>query len=206
MTFGESVIEFERSRGIHRAGTVPPEVLLALEELIHHGIDRSVETGCGKTTVLLSHYSRRHTCFAYDDSVHENSSVGFARECPGFDAERVEFAFGPTQKTVPAYEFDGLDVAVIDGPHGYPFPELEYFYLYPHVNPGGILFLDDINIPTLYRMYTFLLEDPMWSLDRVVAHTAFFRRTDEPTFYPYGDGFDQQPFNKRRLPVQRVFY
>jgi hypothetical protein len=201
MTFGETIVEFERVRGIHRAGTVPPQVLLAFEELIKGGVDRSVETGCGKTTVLLSHYSRRHSCFAYDDSMHDNSSVGFARDCPGFNPESVEFVFGATQKNVPAYAFDALDVAVIDGPHAYPFPELEYFYFYPHVKPGGILLLDDIDIPTLYRMYSFLREDPMWTLEQVVVHTAFFRRTDAPTLYPFGDGFDHQPFNTRRYPV-----
>ena len=33
---------------------------------------------------------------------------------------------------------------LIDGPHGYPFPEIEYFYFYPRLKPGALLVVDDI--------------------------------------------------------------
>ncbi len=47
---------------------------------------------------------------------------------------------------------DPYDCVLIDGPHGYPFPDMEYYYFYPLIKPGGILIIDDIHIPSNGRM------------------------------------------------------
>jgi len=50
----------------------------------------------------------------------------------------VRFVEGPTQKTLPRYTFEAkLQAVLLDGPHAYPFPDLEYFYFYPHIERGG---------------------------------------------------------------------
>lgn len=54
--------------------------------------------------------------------------------------------FGPTQLTLAAYRHPHrYDVVLIDGPHGWPFPELEYWHFYQHMRPGGILIVHDVN-------------------------------------------------------------
>jgi hypothetical protein len=161
-----------------------------------------VETGCGKTTILFSQLSRRHVVFAVDDSQHTGSSVTYFRSCPEFRAESTRLVTGPTQTTLPAYRFDRkIDVAYIDGPHGFPFPDLEYFHFYPHIRRDGWLIIDDIHIPTINNLYGFLREDEMWQEVRVVATTGFLRRTGAATFPTTGDGWWLQQFNKRRFPV-----
>lgn len=56
---------------------------------------------------------------------------------------------GPTQLTLPTYKFrQPLQPALIDGPHGYPFPDLEYYYSYQTLDVGALLVLDDIHIKT----------------------------------------------------------
>ncbi|MCL4854078.1 MAG: hypothetical protein KJZ78_22190 [Bryobacteraceae bacterium] len=88
---------------------------------------------------------------------------------------------------------------VIDGPHAYPFPDLEYYYLYPHLDTGALLVLDDIHIRSINNLFQFLRSDEMFRLDEVVKTTAFFIRTGAPTFDPLADGWRQQRYNARTL-------
>src|SRR5262249_25768658 len=98
----------------------------------------------------------------------------------------------------PAHTFDGpFDVVLLDGPHGYPFPDLEYYYFYPHVKPGGLLLIDDIQIPTIRALYEFVREDEMFELLEIVEYTAFFRRTPAPLFTRALDGWWPQRFHAR---------
>jgi hypothetical protein len=114
----------------HAAGSVTMPVLRGLARLASaRRIDHSMETGSGKTTLLLSHLSADHTVFAIDeyDGV-ETRSIGNVRASPLLESSRVRFVEGPTQLTLPRHEFPHtLQLALIDGPHGYPFPDLEYY-------------------------------------------------------------------------------
>ena len=112
----------------------------------------------------------------------------------------VRFVEGPTQQTLPEQHFDEkFQVVLLDGPHAYPFPDLEYYFLYPHLDTGGLLILDDIHIPTIHNLFWFLRRDAMFDLDEVVHTTAFFTRTDAATFNPYGDGWWEQSANRGTL-------
>ena len=84
-------------------------------------------------------------------------------------------------------------LVLLDGPHGYPFPQLEYWAVYRHIRPGGLLVVDDIHIPTIWQLFEFLREEPMFELLEVVLNTAFFRRTTAPTLNPYGDCWADKP-------------
>jgi len=196
------IYEYERSLSDHRSGTLDAHVLRAMEELAPSSIEWSMETGCGKSTILLSNLSARHVVFAYDDRNHANSSVHYYANCPIFKAEATTLVAGATQLTLPRFEFSQpIDFALLDGPHGYPFPELEYYYVYPHLRTGAVLVVDDIHIPTIHRLYSFLAEDEMFELLHVERTTAFFRRTEAPTFSPLGDGWELQAYNRRRFPI-----
>ena len=179
-----------------------------LEGLARHAstrkIRRSVETGTGKSTLLLSHLSEHHLCFSLDDakSLGDGHSLERASGSSLLKPGVVEFVVGPTQQTLIAHTFsEPLQLVFIDGPHGYPFPELEYFKLYPHLETGGLLIVDDIHIPTIRNLFNFLREDPMWCFLETVGKTAFFERTNAPTFSTTGDGWWLQPFNKSRFPI-----
>jgi hypothetical protein len=102
--------------------------------------------------------------------------------------------------TVPRHSFTRpLDFVLIDGPHGFPFAQLEYFFFYQHIRKDGILVVDDIHIPTIRQMYDVLRDDRMWLHIEDVLTTAFFRRTAAPLFDPYGDGWERQQFNQRHF-------
>jgi hypothetical protein len=182
---------------LHGAGTVSGDALRAIAK--HAGsrnIRHSVETGCGATTLLLSHLSEEHTVFALDIG----GSVASVRRSPLLRKGVVSFIDGPSQRTLPQRHFaEKLQLALIDGPHAYPFPDLEYYFLYPHLDVGALLILDDIQIRSVHNLFEVLRRDRMFRLDEVVRTTAFFTRTDAPTFDPLGDGWRQQRYNERTL-------
>ena len=153
----------------------------------------SAETGAGKTTLLFSHISSNHAVFTLD----VGESLSKVRHSNLFRQERVTFITGPSQLTVPHAKFPHkLDMVLIDGPHGYPFPDLEYYYLYPHIREGGLLLIDDINIPTIGRMFDIVRSEDMFELVEVVEYTAFLRRTSAPSIDPLSDSWWLQGYNR----------
>lgn len=162
---------------------------------------KSMETGTGKSTLLLSHMSSNHLVFTSQNGnsykAVSNSDILYR--------PTVKFILGSTQATLPPYSFnEPLDFAFIDGPHGYPFPELEYFFIYPHLNQDALLVVDDIHIPTIFNLFSFLCVDDMFELLEVVDTTAFFRRTSATVFNPMGDGWELQKYNAEKFPMNRL--
>lgn len=182
---------------LHAAGTVSAPALRAIAaHAARRTITRSAETGCGATTLLLSHLSRMHTVFALD----VGESVSSVRNSTLLRPGVVSFVEGPSQQTLPKFRFETkLQLALIDGPHAYPFPDLEYYYLYPHLETGALLVLDDIHIRSIHNLFEFLCSDSMFQLEDVVRSTALFTRTDAPTFSPCDDGWEQQNYNRQTL-------
>jgi hypothetical protein len=157
----------------------------------------SAETGSGASTLLFSHMSQQHTVFALDDG---SGSIENVRRSALLRQNVVTFVEGPTQRTLPSHRFSAkLQVILIDGPHGYPFPDIEYYFLYPHLDPGGLLILDDIHIHSIHNLFDFLRKDHMFRLDEVADTTAFFTRTNARSFDPLGDGWWMQAYNTRPL-------
>ena len=180
----------------HGAGSMSANTLARLTQVLSEmpPINLSVETGSGKTTLLFSHASNNHKTFAVDDG---NGSISNVKESELFQADSVEFIEGPAQVNVPAFNFDKpIDVALIDGPHGYPFPDLEYYHFYPHIREGGLLLLDDIQIPTIQHIFITLKADDMWELIDVVDNLAFFKRTSAEGVSPLEDGWWKQGLNR----------
>jgi hypothetical protein len=187
----------EAHPNLHGAGTVSAD---ALNAIIKHSGERTIrhsaETGCGATTLMLSHLSKHHTVFALDIG----GSVANVRRSRLLRKEAVTFIEGPSQRTLPQHHFaEKLQLALIDGPHAYPFPDLEYYFLYPHLDSGALLILDDIQIRSVHNLFEFLRDDAMFRLDEVVRTTAFFTRTSAPTFDPLGDGWHRQRYNEHTL-------
>ncbi len=187
----------EASRSLHGSGSMSPAALVALaKRLESRAIQRSVETGAGASTFVFSHLSASHTVFTLDSDGSKTAVKGSPLLKPG----TTSFVDGPTQKTLPVHQFSGpLQAALIDGPHAYPFPELEYFYLYPHIEKDGLLVIDDIHIPSIQSLYRFLRCEDMFRLEEVCGKTAFFERTAAATFDPWGDGWWLQGFNRRTI-------
>lgn len=179
----------------HKAGTMYPALLRRIiQNCSGMEIAHSMETGSGVSTIVFSHLSADHKVFAVE---HGNGSISNVRNSSLFNASSVEFIEGPTQLTLPKFTFQNkLQLALIDGPHGYPFPDMEYYYIYPQLETGALLLLDDTQIPNIRNMYEFIKADDMFDLVDEFGNTAFFRRTDAETFPPTIDGWWMQGYNR----------
>jgi predicted O-methyltransferase YrrM len=205
-TLAMEIAEYEKTAGAaHSAGSLPLRTLLRLEHLLTGSSIVSAETGCGKSTIFLSRISDKHKVFCLDDRDEgEASSVAYFMNCPATRLENLDIVFGPTQSTLPRYAGHvPYDLVLIDGPHGFPFPELEYYFFYPHLKTDGLLVVDDIHIPTIGRLADFLCEDRMFEKLDFIGATAVFRRTDAPLFDPLGDGWWAQNYNRRRASFSK---
>lgn len=191
-------------RNFHEAGVMSGAVL---EKIAAHAsglsVHRSAETGCGKSTLLFSWISNNHTTFTlshYGEIPCE--SYNNVKDSNLLNPGVVHFELGPSQVTLPKFSFEkSLQIVLIDGPHGFPFPQMEYYYLYPNIQEDGLLILDDIQIPTVGWLNDFLVEDEMFDLLEVVETTSFFRRTSAPIFNPFGDDWWLQNYNRSRMPA-----
>lgn len=183
----------DRAVGFHTWDAMSPA---ALAGILKRGPYRStVETGCGGSTIVLSHVSERHTAFALEG---KDQTITALRNQPSLRGASVTFVEGETKDTLPGYPFAGeVDLALLDGPHAYPLPQIEFVYLFPWIKLGGWLVLDDIQIPSVYELVRFLRKETSVALEEIVARTAFFRRIAAADRGP--DGWELQGMNRRTL-------
>src|ERR1022692_1971501 len=199
----EKYIQWEAGRTLsHAKGAFPTNSLQRIEEILPSDMEATAESGCGKSTILFSNLAKCHFVFSIDDrALLDQSSVLFYHNCPVTNKESVTEIFGPTQDTLATYSHRSYDAVLLDGPHGWPFPEYEYMRFYPYIKPSGYLIVDDVRIPTIGRMADILAEDEMWEFVEIVGNnTAIFRRTNAPMFNPKGDGWWTQKYNRARVP------
>ncbi|HEV3231077.1 MAG TPA: class I SAM-dependent methyltransferase [Candidatus Dormibacteraeota bacterium] len=183
----------------HARGIMPPARLRAIAAHLDGPPAFTGETGAGISTLFFSNASARHVVFSLGQE-QDDDTMARIRASPLFRAEGVEFVLGPSQLTLPGHRFDAqLDLFLIDGPHAYPFPELEYYHVYPHLRPGALLVVDDVQIPTIRRLFEVLREDDMFEPVEVVKTTAILRRTGAPAFPPTEDNWWSQAYNRRRI-------
>ncbi len=125
-------------------------------------------------------------------------SITQVRKSSLFNAASTTFVEGPTQRTLARYDFAHRhQLVLIDGPHGYPFPDAEYCSLYPTIDVGGLLIVDDILIPSVGRMFEIIRAEDMFELLEIVnGNTAFFRRTNARLIDPEGDDWWLQGYNR----------
>jgi hypothetical protein len=183
----------ERAGSFHRWDAMAPA---ALEGILRRGpFGLSAETGCGGSTIILSHASERHVAFAIEGG---SRTITGLRGHGDLRAENVTFVEGETRETLPGYRFENpLDLVLLDGPHAYPLPQFEFACLFPHIRRGGWLVLDDIQIPSVYELFRFLKSESAVVLEEVAVRTAFFRRLEAVESGP--DGWELQGMNRRTV-------
>lgn len=174
----------------HPWDAMAPAALAAIER--RGPFAATAETGCGGSTILLSRESGLHTVFAIEGVDRTISSL---RQHPQLRGEAVVFVEGETKDTLPAHHFSSpLDLVLLDGPHAYPLPQVEFAYLFPRVKAGGWIVLDDIQIRSVYALFQYLRAEPSVVLEEVCVRTAFFRKVVDVE--PEPDGWQKQGMNR----------
>jgi hypothetical protein len=131
----------------------------------------TIETGSGASTIVLAAAGAVHEAVTPDSREQERLERACAER--RIDASGVAFRIGPSHEVLPAWEPRPLDLALIDGAHGFPYPVLDWWYLSPHVKVGGHVLLDDAYLPAVAAVVDFVRDSPDWRLaDAVSFRTA----------------------------------
>ena len=65
----------------------------------------------------------------------------------GVSSERVSFEIGFSHDVLPRLPQRALDVVLLDGAHGFPYPVLDWWHVAAQVRVGGCILLDDAYMP-----------------------------------------------------------
>lgn len=145
-----------------------------IEFISEHTNPNSVtaETGIGDSTIILSNLASAHYCFTPDEEEISRCEKLLNDKSNFFPMQ------GFSQNELPKFEKE-LDLALVDGGHGYPLPTLDAFYFGRLLKIGGYLLIDDIQIWTGKLVVDMLKYDASWRLVRVYDRTAVFQKMQE---------------------------
>jgi len=157
--------------GLHAAGDeywgLAWPALEWLERELAPGM-KTLETGSGASTLVFAARGADHVAV----TPAADEEVRFRAECErrGIDASRVTFRIGLSHEVLPAFEGEPLDLALVDGAHGFPYPVLDWWFLAPHVKLGGRMLLDDAYMPPVRGVVDALRAQPHWEVEGGVGY------------------------------------
>jgi predicted O-methyltransferase YrrM len=146
---------------------------------------RTIETGEGISTILFALKGADHTCVTLNAPSVERIQAYCAEH--GVSLDRVRFEVAPSQDVLPRLEPTPVDLALVDGGHGFPVPFFDYWYMSQRLRVGGLLIIDDVQIWTGAILKGFLQSEPEWSVYRDWSpRTVVFRKQAETRYKEWG--------------------
>ena len=164
----------------------------------------TLETGSGASTIVLAAAGARHEAITPDPAEEQRTRAACTEL--GVDHSTVTFRLGLSHEVLPAWEPRGLDLVLVDGAHGFPYPILDWWYLAPHVKVGGRVLLDDAYLPAVAAIVDYVRESPSWKLEEAVSfRTACVRKLaeDSPPFLAGADAATGARMRFGYLPPRR---
>lgn len=153
----------------------------------------SLETGAGLSTLLFAKAGGQHICIT--PSAEEIARIQQECQALGISTERVQFVQAPSEQALPGMELPPLDVVLIDGAHGFPLPQIDFYYTAPALKLGGLMIIDDVHIWACGILVKVLAEDPAWEFVATVGRrTTIFRKVAEFRYQEFCD----QPYVMRK--------
>jgi hypothetical protein len=148
-----------------------------LEREVRGGM-RTAETGAGSSTLVFAAAGADHVAVTPDAS--EEERIRAQADRMGIDHSGVRFEIGPSHEVLPTLRAGPLDLVLIDGAHGFPYPVLDWWYLAPLVAVGGRVLVDDAYMPPVRALVDGLRAHEGWELAGSVGYrTAIARKTSD---------------------------
>jgi predicted O-methyltransferase YrrM len=138
----------------------------------------TLETGAGTSTIVFAAAGTAHEAVTPDAAEQERILAECGRR--GIQTGGVTFHIGPSQEVLPRLEPRPLDLVLIDGAHGFPYPILDWWYLAPRLRVEGLLMLDDCYMPPVAAVADFLRKQESWEVVAAPGRrTIVVRKLDE---------------------------
>jgi len=148
-----------------------------LEQTVQPGT-ATLETGAGASTIVFAARGAEHE--AVTPSAEEAERIRAECAHRTISTERVRFHVGSSHQVLPAWSPRPLDLVLVDGAHGFPYPILDWWWLAPHVRVGGTMLLDDAYMPPVAALVDALRADPAWEILGAVGYrTVIVRKLAE---------------------------
>ena len=154
----------------------------------------TLETGCGASTIVFAAAGGRHLTISPDPG-EQGSVRDYCRE-HGISTAGLRFITAPSDVALMrSWAPEPLDLVLIDGAHGFPFPALDWYLTAAHLRVGGLVVLDDAYLPSVHVLVRFLRANTSWQQDGPVGYrTVAFRKLSPELSYDWvGSSFDQRP-------------
>ena len=175
--------------GLHGAGDeywgLAWAALRWLEENVTAGM-ATLETGAGSSTIVFAAARADHETVTPDAG--EEARIREECERRGVDSSSVRFRIGPSHEVLPALDPRPLDLVLVDGAHGFPYPILDWWYLAPRVRVGGLMLLDDAYMPPVGALVDALRAQPAWEVAAAIGHrtVAVRKLSDDLPHFDWG--------------------
>lgn len=181
-----------------------PEVLAWILERVAPN-SKTLETGCGYSTVVFSILGSEHVTIS--PFVEEHRAIQHWCSRNQISTERVSFVAHSSQDVTATMQGGPpLDLVLIDGDHAFPAPFIDWYYTAERVKLGGYLIVDDTNLITGTILRDFLkMEHGRWDLVTDIGRTSIFARSTVESVVR-GLWWGLQPFcaKRKRSGLRRI--
>ena len=128
----------------------------------------TLETGSGASTIVFAAAGTDHVAVTPDPD--EETRVRTACDTLGISSATVSFAVGFSHDVLPTQPERSLDLVLLDGAHGFPYPILDWWHVAPHVKLGGRILLDDAYLPPVTAVVDHAQASSSWEVERSVGY------------------------------------
>lgn len=138
---------------------------------------RTAETGLGVSTAVFATLEAQHTCVVGDSTqVVRFMAYAADRQIP---LDAVTLIAEPSDEALPNLR-GTFDLVLIDGGHAFPTPTLDWYYFALRLKPGGVVVIDDANMPSISRfLLPFLDADPRWERSASGGRWVAYRKASD---------------------------
>jgi hypothetical protein len=186
------------------AGGFGPPMLKLLKKTLetHSPVSEPViaETGAGNTTILfLLMGSKRVYSIAPDTALKDRILAYCAQN--GIDTSALRYSADRSENTLPELvtrlraESTQLDIALMDGGHGWPTVFVDFCYLNAMLKKGGLLIVDDLQIYAVNEFARWLSMQSQYSLVGDLKKTLVWRKEVADEFFR---DFGSQPYIRQQ--------
>lgn len=160
---------------------------------------RSLETGCGYSTIVLGQLAAEHVAVSPVGVEHERIRAWC--EDNGRPLDRVRFVEATSESHLPRAASSGelapesLHLVLVDGDHAFPVPAIDWYHAAPLLAVGGLMVIDDTHIRSCRQVADFMAADRAnWRLRHRADEAAVFQKVGRDV-HGCGD-WRSQPWNK----------
>jgi len=137
----------------------------------------TLETGAGISTLIFAMRGATHQAITPNEPETEAIRQYAAGKNISFD--KVKFVIESSDSYLPKAELPPLDLIFLDGKHAFPWPIIDWFYTAERLKEGGLMVLDDTDMPPVKVLTDFLQADTRWETVQTFNRTITFRKIDE---------------------------